>query len=100
MDGDLDIEFDADERILDLMHTLVSNETPGWYMNPDFKFLFADEDRSNLDSIYDSCQLELAETLPSVLNNNKPPPFSFFKGLPAPIRGVWAVYAVAMEKEG
>ena len=100
MDENLDFEFDADEKILELMHTVVRAESPAWYISPDFKLLFADEDRNNLDSVSDSCQLELAETLPPVLNNKKPPPFSFFKGLPTPIQGVWAIYTVAMEKAG
>lgn len=100
MDEVLDIDFEADEKVLELMHNLVRVEAPTWYINADFKLLFADEDRNNLESIFDSCQLELAETLPSVLNNNKPPPFSCFKGLPKPIPGLWAIYAVAMEKAG
>ena len=94
----LDFEFDADEKILRLMHTVVSCDSPSWYINPDFKLLFAE--RVNLESMYDACQLELAPTLPDVLNNTTPPPFSYFKSLPKPIDGVWAIYAVAMEQDG
>lgn len=99
--ADLDgVDFEANEKVLELMHNVVRADAPGWYMCPEFKILFADEDRNNLNSISDSCQLELAETLLPVLNDNKPPPFSFFKGLPKPISRLWACYAVAMEKAG
>ena len=99
-DIDFDIEVGGEEQVLELVHNLVSLDTPAWYMNPDFKVLFADEDRNNLDSIADSCELELAPTLTPVLESHKPPSFSFFKNLPAPQPDVWAVYCIAMEKTG
>jgi hypothetical protein len=111
MDEDLDIddiecnddddsESHVDEKILDLMHTVVKIEAPNWYMNPDFKLLYADEDCNNLNAVSDLCQIEYAETLPPVIACNKPPPFAFFTCLPAPIEDVWALYCVAMEKAG
>ena len=100
MDEDLDFEYDVEEHVLGLMHAVASIEVPTWYRNPNFKILFADENRCNLESLSDACQLEFADTLPPVLNSDKPPPFSFFKGLPKPTGERWAIYVVAMEQAG
>ena len=100
MDEVLDFELDIDEQILGCMHNIVRAKVPTWYINPEFKLLFGDEDRSNLETIFDSCYLEFADTLPPVLDDNKTPPLSFFKGLPEPVRGRWAIYAATMEQPG
>jgi len=97
---DLALEFDADEKVLELLHSLARVEAPDWYMNLEFKLLFADDERKNLGNIAAACQLELADTMTLALNNNKPPSLSFFQSLPEPIEGVWGIYAITMEQPG
>ncbi|KIV86507.1 hypothetical protein PV11_02117 [Exophiala sideris] len=61
------------------MHTLVRTDSPAWYMKADPKVPFAEDDRSNLESVFFSCQLELADNVSHVLDNDEPPPFSSLK---------------------
>jgi hypothetical protein len=67
-------------------------------MNASSKSLF--EERDKFDSVADCTPLTMAPGLGAVLNDDSPPPFSYFLSLPAPIKDVWGVYAKWMEKPG
>jgi hypothetical protein len=47
--------FDSIESLLDLMHILATIQDPSLFINADFQGLF--NDRENLSSISDACQL-------------------------------------------
>ena len=81
-------------------HTVVRTDTPAWYINPEFKVLFADENRQNLESIFFVTEVELDVNVSLVIQHDEPPPFDFFESLPPPTEEKWAVYAVTMRKTG
>jgi len=33
------LHIDADEKVLDLMHTVVRIQAPSWYISPEFKHI-------------------------------------------------------------
>ncbi|KAK5050099.1 hypothetical protein LTR84_004219 [Exophiala bonariae] len=80
------LDFNPVEQILNLANLLVKIDAPAWYINPDFSFLFRDEERNNLNSISNTCNLELDKSLGAVLQSSSPPSIEYFEGLSPPYR--------------
>jgi hypothetical protein len=104
-ESDLETDFDVDvqqdlfaiEKIITLSFNLLSIDAPNWYINPDFTRIF--RERANFDNIAKSCSISLPTSVQTIMDSDKPPPFSFFKSLPAASPIVWGIYAVCLEKE-
>lgn len=87
----------VNSKFLDALFELLSINAPDWYINPDFKIAFSD--RSDFDSITDTCKLSLSSEAASMLSSSGPPRYKDFLKLPAPRRSTWAVYVVCVESD-
>ncbi|CAA9963584.1 PCK1-phosphoenolpyruvate carboxykinase [Pyrenophora teres f. maculata] len=83
----------VDDKAFALIHI----ESPSWFINPEFKFLF--DYRSSFDSIAACSPFTFAPGLYDVLTADKPPSIDYFRALPPADGLLWAVYAVVVDKE-
>lgn len=76
--------------------TLVDLDLPGWFINGDFKAIFAS--RSKWDSVVSNGPLQACSRMASVLSSVKPPGLDFFQDLPK-LDGSkeWGVYTLLLE---
>jgi hypothetical protein len=75
----LDLD-DLSQLVDDLTYELVNITAPDWYLNPEFRVLFAE--RSTYDSIAGCSPLTFAPTLHDALTSPEPPSIDWFKALP------------------
>lgn len=83
----------------DQAHLLACLDAPSWFINPDYKAVFAD--RSVYDDLSAQCPLSVAPGLESVLSASTPPSSSVFTSLPGvPAEKSWGVYGLWFVKPG
>lgn len=83
----------------DQAHQLACLDAPSWFINPDFKAIFAD--RSDYDDLLALCPLSVAPGLADVLAASTPPSSSVFTTLPSvPAEKSWGVYGLWLVKPG
>ncbi|KAM5382804.1 hypothetical protein ACJZ2D_002195 [Fusarium nematophilum] len=82
----------------DQVHKLACLDAPSWFINPDFKAVFAD--RSVYDDLLALCPLSVAPGLAGVLAASTPPSSSVFTTLPGVAEKSWAVYGLWFVKPG
>ncbi|KXT17371.1 hypothetical protein AC579_3844 [Pseudocercospora musae] len=98
-DFDFEVELDpVQEKVFDIIHKIALIDAPQWFINPDFRTILGEQEK--FDSITSACSLQFPPTLLDTLCSPSPPAYSYFKTLPAPSEGIWAVYAVCLKKVG
>jgi hypothetical protein len=76
--------------------SLASLDLPGWFINADFKSLFAT--RAQWDAVAGAAPLQVDSDLASILSSRDPPPLDYFRHLDQiHRRKEWAVYTLLLE---
>lgn len=83
---------ELNELVSEYCLKLISLDAPGWYLNPQFKVAL----EPCFNQRTPATTPAFAPNILAALSSPLPPSIDFFKTLPSPKRGVWAVYVVVL----